>query len=169
MIIKNILVQYRVFIGKKSMKSTILCFNDSDKHFSVSIQEYIKRLWKDCELLNLKPVKFWSRDQIIQKETEIILEKIFARQKRYNWSVFLLSISWNSFSTEELQKKIAPHSRNLFLIWWAYWFNESALSAYITWKISFGRQTVPHWLAKLILLEQIYRVSTLHSGKKYHY
>ncbi|NOZ44115.1 MAG: 23S rRNA (pseudouridine(1915)-N(3))-methyltransferase RlmH [bacterium] len=36
-------------------------------------------------------------------------------------------------------------------------------------KISFGAITMPHGLAKLILLEQIYRAETIHIGKKYHY
>ena len=34
--------------------------------------------------------------------------------------------------------------------------------------VSFGKQTVPHILARIILLEQLYRAETLLRGKEYH-
>lgn len=34
--------------------------------------------------------------------------------------------------------------------------------------LSFGKQTLPHLLARIILLEQIYRVETIIQGKTYH-
>jgi 23S rRNA (pseudouridine1915-N3)-methyltransferase len=36
-------------------------------------------------------------------------------------------------------------------------------------EVSFGGITMPHGLAKLVLVEQLYRCSTLDSGKNYHY
>ncbi|HBB04224.1 TPA: hypothetical protein DCZ39_05025 [Patescibacteria group bacterium] len=36
-------------------------------------------------------------------------------------------------------------------------------------KISFGAITLPHGLAKVTLLEQIYRIGTIEQGKSYHY
>lgn len=34
--------------------------------------------------------------------------------------------------------------------------------------ISFGKQTAPHILARILLLEQLYRAETLLRGKEYH-
>jgi 23S rRNA (pseudouridine1915-N3)-methyltransferase len=34
--------------------------------------------------------------------------------------------------------------------------------------ISFGKQTLPHNLARIVLLEQLYRAATILSGKEYH-
>jgi 23S rRNA (pseudouridine1915-N3)-methyltransferase len=36
-------------------------------------------------------------------------------------------------------------------------------------ELSFGAITMPHGLAKLVLVEQLYRCATLESGKMYHY
>jgi 23S rRNA pseudoU1915 N3-methylase RlmH len=35
--------------------------------------------------------------------------------------------------------------------------------------VSLGKHTMPHGLAKLVMLEQCYRVWTLGMNKKYHY
>ena len=34
--------------------------------------------------------------------------------------------------------------------------------------ISFGKQTAPHILARILLLEQLYRAETILKGKEYH-
>ncbi|MEI7478430.1 MAG: 23S rRNA (pseudouridine(1915)-N(3))-methyltransferase RlmH [bacterium] len=58
------------------MKVNIIAISDSDKHFDSAIQEYLKRLGKDCSITTIKPEKNGTRDQIIHKETTKILEKI---------------------------------------------------------------------------------------------
>jgi 23S rRNA pseudoU1915 N3-methylase RlmH len=60
------------------MKITLLCISDSDKHFASAIAEYEKRLGKQFTITNLKPVKHGSREQIIQKETQKISDKLQA-------------------------------------------------------------------------------------------
>ncbi|MBP7062355.1 23S rRNA (pseudouridine(1915)-N(3))-methyltransferase RlmH [Patescibacteria group bacterium] len=47
--------------------------------------------------------------------------------------------------------------------------DEEELKSVVDTSISFGKITMPHGLAKLVLLEQIYRIETIQSGKKYHY
>jgi len=34
--------------------------------------------------------------------------------------------------------------------------------------VSFGKQTLPHVLARIVLLEQLYRIETIMAGKVYH-
>jgi 23S rRNA (pseudouridine1915-N3)-methyltransferase len=58
---------------------------------------------------------------------------------------------------------------SVFIIGWPYWLNEPALATYIDSKISFGAITLPHGLAKVTLLEQLYRVGMIEQGKSYHY
>ena len=154
------------------MNYTILHISDSDKHRAEAINEYTKRLWKTISIDTVKPVKNWSQDQIIQKETEVILEKL---EKKYNnYGKILLSKSWEQYHTEDLWKFLNKYSmanewKIVFIIWWPYGFNEDNLLNIWVKRISFGKITLPHWLAKLTLLEQIYRIWTIESWKKYHY
>ena len=148
------------------MKYCILNISDSDKHWAESINEYIKRLWKEVFLENLKPIKNGSQNQIIQKETELILDKLENKYK--DWNKVLLSKSGEQYSTENLWKFLW-YEKTIFIIGWPYWLNEDRLLEVWVKRISFGEITLPHGLAKLILLEQIYRIWTIKSWKKYHY
>ena len=59
----------------------------------------------------------------------------------------------------------------VFIIGWPYGVDEKRLKSDFSDLImlSLGKMTFPHGLAKLLLIEQIYRATTLWSGKKYHY
>lgn len=57
----------------------------------------------------------------------------------------------------------------VFIIGGPYGFDEPKLTPSIDSKISFGAITLPHGLAKVTLLEQLYRISTIEQGKSYHY
>ena len=54
----------------------IYIFADSHKHFKKPIDEYLKRLSKKIKLVELAPIKKGSASEIIQKETEIIYERL---------------------------------------------------------------------------------------------
>jgi len=58
------------------MNTRIIAISDSDKHFSTAIAEYLKRLGKTVELVDVKPVKNGTHQQVISKETELIKDKI---------------------------------------------------------------------------------------------
>lgn len=154
------------------MNITLLCISDSDKHFSHAISEYTKRLWWKVEIINLKPVKHWSKKQIIKKETEMMKQKIEIRKKKWD-QVYLLSKEGEMLSTEKFTKKFSK-SKHLWvwislIIGWPYGLDEKLLQSSLDWSISLGHHTMPHGLAKLVLLEQIYRVFMIEGGRKYHY
>jgi len=148
------------------MTYVILNISDSDKHRASAIWEYTKRLWKSVILDNLKPCKNGTREQIIEKETQEVLEKLSKKYK--DWDYVLMSKDWNMVTTEEFLN-ICRNKNIVFIIWWPYWLNEDELVKIWATKIAFGKITLPHWLAKLTLLEQIYRIWTIESGKSYHY
>lgn len=148
------------------MKYIILNISDSDKHWDQAINEYIKRLGDGIIVENIKPVKNGTQEQIIQKETDLILEKL---EKKYSdRNKVLLSKSGKEYSTEELGKFLW-YEKTVFIIGWPYGLDEDSLLKIAVKRISFGKITLPHGLAKLTLLEQVYRIWTIESGKKYHY
>ena len=148
------------------MTYVILNISDSDKHRASAIWEYTKRLWKSVILEEVKPSKNGTREQIIQKDTEEILKKL--KKKYKDWGCIMMSKDWKNVTTEEFLS-ICKNKNIVFIIWWPYGLNEDKLVKIWAKRIAFGNITLPHWLAKLTLLEQIYRIWTIESGKSYHY
>jgi len=149
------------------MQIHILSISDSDKHFDTACQEYTKRLWKSTQIKNIKPIKWESQEHTIKKETEQIMDIL---EKDYKWYYKILLIkSWTQLDTIQLKQQLIWKWKIVFIIWWPYWLDEENINKHIDTKISFWKITLPHWLAKLVLLEQIYRIQTLQSWKKYHY
>lgn len=146
---------------------TILSISNSDKHRNSAIQEYEKRLGKSVSIENIKPAKNGSRDQIIQQDTENIIQMLNKKYKDHY--KILMSKDGKLMTTEELEKIIHKQNHVIFIIGWPYGLQENQLTSIINEKIWFGKITLPHWLAKLTLIEQIYRCETIRSGKSYHY
>ena len=147
---------------------TILCIADSDKHFSSAIEEYCKRLGKDLKIENLKPFKDDNHHLVIQKETKSLIEVL---SKKYSSAQKILMIKkWEKRDTIELAQNLKA-KETVFIIGWPYGVDEAQLVAAFPQikKLSFWAITLPHGLAKLTLIEQLYRVTTLRTGKKYHY
>lgn len=146
----------------------ILSIADSDKHFSSAISEYEKRLWKTLKVENLKPFKDNNIELVIRKETENLIDTI---QKKYaDRNKVLLIKEGEKLDTVSISSFLQTKD-TVFIIGWPYGVDRDLIKKQIT-KLeerSFGAITLPHGLAKLTLVEQLYRCTTLWSGKKYHY
>lgn len=147
---------------------TILSIADSDKHFSSAISEYEKRLWKALKIENLKPLKESNIDLIIKKETESLIDTI---EKKYaDRNKILLIKEGEKLDTISISSFLQGQN-TIFIIWGPYGVDALLLKkAFPQLKQrSFWAITLPHGLAKLTLIEQLYRCTTLWTGKKYHY
>lgn len=116
---------------------------------------------------SLKPNRNWTNDQIIQKDTEKIIEIL--ERKYWNYIKVLLSKDWEKIDTINLHKFFKSNDNIIFIIWWPFGLNEEALKTKVNKLISFWNITMPHWLAKLVLMEQIFRVDCIEKNKTYHY
>ncbi len=149
------------------MKFTLLAISDSDKHFASACEEYVKRLGRDLTIKTVKPVKWDSQAQIILRDTENIiqiLEKDFG-----GWHKVMMSVMGTQMDTFAFHQYCYTQEKILFIIGGPYGLDETKISDHVDTKISLGSLTMPHGLAKLVLLEQIYRIETIQRGKKYHY
>lgn len=144
----------------------IIC--DTYKHFENSIKEYEKRLWKEIEIIKLKPSKKKEIPEIIKEETALLTQKL----QSVKWYKILMYINWKQFSTDSfvelIEQKRQTHADINFIIWWAYWVDDIFLDQ-IDLKFSISEMTFPHSMAFLILLEQIYRVFMIKKGSWYHH
>ena len=147
---------------------TLYIFADSHKHFSDAIKEYGKRLWKQLELIELKPVKKWTPEQIILAESKI-LEQRLAKDRGYK---IILSPTGRNISTEDFRDIIETQKNSgnkiIIAIWWANGLDYSLLKHSINLELSLGKMILPHSLALTVLLEQIYRCSEIERGSGYH-
>lgn len=143
----------------------ILSISDSDKHREKVVDEYTKRLGRSVKIENITPSRKGNTKQMIQADTENIIAKLgkFSEYKK-----ILLSKEGKQVTTMELHKQFM-NKDIIFIIGGPYGLNEAELTKHIDSKISFGAITLPHGLAKVTLLEQLYRISTIEQGKNYHY
>ena len=94
---------------------------------------------------------------MIQADTENIIARL---GKFSEYTKVLLSKEGKQLDTLALYK-LLTNQNAIFIIGGPYGLNESELAKHIDSKISFGAITLPHGLAKVTLLEQLYRISTI--------
>lgn len=149
----------------------IICVgNLKEKFWKEASIEYEKRLSKFCKLNIVELAeqnKFQDQNRILQTEGLEILKAINERGGK----TFLLAINGKERTSEEfaglLNETSLTNSTINFVIGGSYGTSEE-VNEKIKDKISFGKATYPHNLARIILLEQVYRAFMLNGGGKYH-
>ena len=145
-------------------------------YFAAGVAEYQKRLsaFYNFRIIELpeaaiadKNASEASIQKALQKEGEAILA---ARRK----GAFLaaLCVEGKSVSSEELADLISRQALSgvgdmAFVIGSSHGLSPQVKAA-ASAKISLGRITLPHQLARLVLCEQIYRAFSINAGSKYH-
>jgi 23S rRNA (pseudouridine1915-N3)-methyltransferase len=90
-------------------------------------------------------------------------------QKKY--ALILLDSRGKQFSSEELAKFLDEQQQNalplLFAVGGANGFSEAARQSAAS-VLSLGKMTLAHELARVVLLEQLYRACTILKGHPYH-
>lgn len=141
--------------------------------FQKLAKEYLKRLssWK-VEVIELKESKIEIIDKKIQEEALLIEKKIDDAKSAGYFTVVLDAVGkeFNSAKFAEFMGEIKDleGGKVCFLIGGAYGLPEEFKSKF-DMRLSFGKMTFTHQFVRVLLLEQIYRASTILSGKKYDY
>lgn len=129
-------------------------------------KEYSKRLTKFCNLkiIEIDDVNQGEMLKDLEIEGKAILNQIKGKP-------YLLAIKGEEYSSEnfaeELENLKLNNSQISFVIGGSNGVSNDVVKK-IPNKISFGKVTYPHNLARIILLEQIYRAFMINSGSKYH-
>lgn len=149
---------------------TVLVVTDSDKHFSSAVDEYSKRLWKTVSIKRIPPSKNKEENVIIREETQKLVTCLNSFSDAF---IVWLEVGWSSLTTGQftqlLEEKGMKYKHILFVVGGAYWYDRDSLSTHIDLKLSLGAFTMPHWLAFLVLLEQLYRSAQIKKGSSYHH
>lgn len=153
----------------------IICVGKlKEKYWEAACTEYLKRLGGYCspsvtEVRESKlPANASEADErnVILKEGKEILSKIDSGDY-----VIALDIKGRELASEEIARKLADVSFNYskvdFVIGGSLGLSDEVKQR-ADMKLSFGRITLPHQLARVVALEQIYRAFKINAGEAYH-
>ncbi len=155
---------------------TLLCLGKLKEKFYISAaEEYTKRLGAYCKfsLVELPEVRLPedpSPAEIsagLEKEADVIFSKI----PKGAW-LCVLTPEGKLLSSEALAEKMASvklsgKSSLCFLIGSSFGISPRVKAA-ADWKLSMSPMTFPHHLARVMVLEQLYRAEAIQAGSKYH-
>ncbi len=150
---------------------TLITVADSWHHFEKPIKEYEKRLQKELEIILLKPAKYDDIEACRQRDTKNVIETL----KKYpqSYIVFCDLGGKSPWTTEEFSEWMNTKSQHykgiIFVVGGSYGLDAALMKPIIHESISLGKWTLPHALASLIVIEQLYRVTNLLAGGKYHH
>lgn len=158
------------------MKITVIAFGTlSEKHFADAFAEYARRLSPVCtfECVELREKRLKNDPSLSEIEAALaaegkqLLERISPRA-----CTVVMAIEGKELSSEGLasymdSRMSAGTSEFVFVIGSSY-----GLSAEVKRRadlpLSMSPMTFPHQLARVMLAEQLYRVSQIRNGTKYH-
>ena len=105
----------------------------------------------------------------IKDSTQIKEESTIKGIIKKNQTLVTLNENGQSFTSKEFAKKLLdyPHHNITFAIGGATGLSPS-LNSSAAWQLSLSPLTYPHELARLLLIEQIYRAKTITQGGPYH-
>ncbi len=158
------------------MKIKIICIGKlKERYWTEAIAEYTKRMkaYAALDIVELKEERAAGIEQgseitrILNSEGEQILKRIGERDY-----VITLEIEGKNLSSvqlaEHMEKWLEKASGSLvFVIGGSHGLSEG-VKARANFKLSFSKQTFPHQMMRVMLLEQIYRSFKIIRGEEYH-
>ncbi len=125
-------------------------------------QQRIKR-YAAFELLELKPQKGGDTQSILKKEAQLLQPYLPASSQ-----TILLDERGKHLTTLELTRWLARQPDWTFVIGSA-WGLHVDIKCAAPQQLALSALTLPHELARVVLLEQLYRVLTILAGHPYHH
>jgi 23S rRNA (pseudouridine1915-N3)-methyltransferase len=154
-------------------RCTIVCVGKPKGWAAEASEEYAKRLRRYFPVgifeVPEEDINRHPRQEVLSKEADRIL-------KRFPSDAYVISLDrekGKQLPSEKLARRledlgISGHSHVAFVIGGALGLSPEVLrTSQELW--SFGAITLPHALARIVLLEQIYRAAKIQRGEKYHW
>ena len=155
---------------------TLLCVGKlKERFYAEAAAEYAKRLGRYCrlDLVELPEERLPEAPSPAQGGAALAREAEAIRGKLPpTSSLIALCVEGRERSSEELARLLAGwagqgESRLVFLLGGSHGLHAS-IKAQAREKLSMSPMTFPHHLARVMLLEQIYRAYQINAGTKYH-
>lgn len=155
---------------------TVLCVGKLKEKFYIdAAAEYVKRLQRHCklELIELPEQRLPDDPSPAEIQKALRTEGDAIREKLpKGGAVIALCIEGKPCSSQELSRRMADlavqgKTQLTFLIGGSVGLAEE-VKRQADWKLSMSPMTFPHHLARVMLLEQIYRAFQIQQGTRYH-
>lgn len=145
-----------------------------EKFYLDAISEYKKRLSGYCqlELIELPEVRLPDNPSQSQIDAALAKEAEAVRKAMPKNALFcVLTPEGKLLSSEELATQLGnwklQRPSAVFLLGSSFGI-DAGLKAQADFRLSMSKMTFPHHLARVMLLEQLYRAENIQSGGKYH-
>ena len=146
-----------------------------EKFYLSAASEYEKRLKGFCRFQILELPEFRLPENPSPAEIAAGLEKeaelIFSKIPKGAWFCVLTPegkvISSEALAEKIKEVKLSGKSSACFLIGSSFGMSPRVKGA-ADFKLSMGPMTFPHHLARIMVLEQVYRSEAIQAGSKYH-
>ena len=157
-------------------KVTVLCVGKLKEKFYIdAAAEYAKRLSRFCklELVELPEERLPEDPSPAQIEAALLKEAAAIRAKLpAGASLIALCVEGDLRSSEALARQMAAWASQgvgqlVFLIGGSFGLHPS-IKGSAKLRLSMSPMTFPHHLARVMVLEQIYRAFSIAAGSKYH-
>ena len=155
---------------------TVLCVGKLKEKFYIdAAAEYVKRLQRHCklELIELPEQRLPDDPSPAEIQKALRTEGDAIREKLpKGGAVIALCIEGRPCSSQELSRRMAEFgvqgkTQLTFLIGGSVGL-DGDLKRQADWRLSMSPMTFPHHMARIMLLEQIYRAYQIAGGTKYH-
>ena len=158
------------------MRITLYCIGSlKENYWKQAVSEYQKRLGAYCEFQIVEIDDLPCKEKASEKEMEAVKEKegekVLAKLKREDYLI-ALDLKGKQYESpamaEHLQDLLVRNGGNLsFLIGGSLGISQKLLDR-AQEKWCFGLGTFPHQLARVMLLEQVYRCFKIIRKEPYH-
>lgn len=143
-----------------------------EDYFRAAFLEYVKRVrpFLRLKVVELEPASFShnTQDRAKEIEAERIREYLEKNKKdKPDQNVYLLAERGHVFDSPEMANWLENNQPLILVIGGALGFTPAMYAAYP--QLSLSPLTFPHELARVVLMEQLYRAATILNKKNYHY
>lgn len=146
-----------------------------EKFYRDAVEEYSKRLQRFCklEITELPETRLPEDPSPAQVRQALAAEAALIRERLpRGGAVIALCVEGKLCSSEELSRRmadfgVAGRTQLTFLIGGSFGLDEP-LKREADWRLSMSPMTFPHHMARVMLLEQVYRAYQIAVGTRYH-
>ena len=138
-------------------------------HYKIIAIGKVKRSWIqegiDMYLKRLPGLKVIEIKDSTQRKEEQTIKEIIQK----NETIVILNEKGHSFTSKQIAKKLLnSHNQNITFIIGGPSGLSPSLNSFASWQLSLSPLTFPHELARLLLIEQIYRAKNISQSGPYH-